>query len=115
MTDSTLTTSTGTSRGPAGEPGREPHAVRQHLKQADAALAAAQGVLTTQAAGPSDLFAAVDGAIRLANGLADLVTTVIRQAPASLAAARARARALARAPTRYSVSCWPTCAPCTGA
>lgn len=78
MTDSTMTTDTGRA------PGHGPVTVHERLDQASDNLAAAQGVLTTQAPEPAELYGAVDGAIRLANSLAELVTTVMRQAPATL-------------------------------
>lgn len=73
MTDNTTTT-TNTVTG----------AVRERLDQALEQLAAAERVLTARVPDPAALYAAVDGAIRLADALAYLVTTVIRQAPAGL-------------------------------
>ncbi|HEX5116027.1 MAG TPA: hypothetical protein VFW65_12585 [Pseudonocardiaceae bacterium] len=79
MTDST-TTATNTVTGMVSGPG----AVRAQLDQAHEHLAAADRVLTARVPDPVALHAAVDGAIRLANALAGLVTTVMRQAPAGL-------------------------------
>jgi hypothetical protein len=72
VTDSTTATNTATGT------------VRERLDQAHGHLAAAERVLTARVPDPAALHAAVDGAIRLANALADLVTTVMRQAPAGL-------------------------------
>jgi hypothetical protein len=58
--------------------------VCERLDQACEHLVAADRVLTTREPDPAVLHAAVDGAIRLANALADLVTIVMRQAPAGL-------------------------------
>lgn len=79
MTDST-TTATNTVTGMVSGPG----AVRAQLDHAREHLAAADRVLTARVPDPVALHAAVDGAIRLANALAGLVTTVMRQAPAGL-------------------------------
>lgn len=79
MTDSALT---GTE--PAREPGGAKSALREQLDQAVDNLAAAEYVLTARAPRPADLHAAVEGAMRLSNALAGLLTAVIRQAPASL-------------------------------
>lgn len=89
MTDSALTTSapthgTGSTTVAAREPGRGPGTVRERLDQAGDNLAAAERVLTARVPDPSEIYGAVDGAIRLANSLAELVTIVMRQAPASL-------------------------------
>ena len=70
------TTATSTATGTVRD------AVGERLDRAREHLVAADRVLTARAPDPAVLHAAVDGAIRLANALADLVTSVMRQAPA---------------------------------
>jgi hypothetical protein len=84
MTDSTTTDSTTTATNTAAGSVHGPGVVRERLDHAHEYLAAAERVLTARVPDPAALHTTVDGAIRLANALADMVTTVIRQAPASL-------------------------------
>ena len=58
--------------------------VGERLDQASEYLAAAERLLTERAPGPAELHTAVDGAMRVSTALADLVATMIRQAPATL-------------------------------
>jgi hypothetical protein len=58
--------------------------VRERLDQARDHLAAAERSLTARAPGLAELHAAVDGAMLVTTALADLVATVMRQAPATL-------------------------------
>ncbi|WP_239153907.1 hypothetical protein [Amycolatopsis sp. FDAARGOS 1241] len=58
--------------------------VQDQLDQAHRQLAAAERLLSARAPGPDELHAAVDGAVRISTVLADLVATVMRQAPAIL-------------------------------
>lgn len=58
--------------------------VHERLEQAHDHLAAAERCLATRTPGPVELHAAVDGVMRISTALADLVATVMRQAPATL-------------------------------
>ena len=58
--------------------------VHERLDQARDQLAAAERSLNARAPGPAELHAAVDGAMRVCTALADLVATVMRQAPVTL-------------------------------
>ncbi|KAA9157746.1 hypothetical protein FPZ12_024195 [Amycolatopsis acidicola] len=58
--------------------------VHERLEQAHDHLAAAEKCLATRTPGPVELHAAVDAAMRIGTALADLVATVMHQAPAAL-------------------------------
>ncbi|WP_436499705.1 hypothetical protein [Actinokineospora sp. HUAS TT18] len=59
--------------------------VRERLDQARDHLAAAERSLTERPPGLTDLHATVDGAMQVTTALADLVATLMRQAPDALA------------------------------
>lgn len=58
--------------------------VHERLEQAHDQLTAAAACLATRTPAPAELHAAVDGAMRISTALADLVTTMMHQAPAAL-------------------------------